>query len=71
MPHQIRSMAEALGRMPPGSACSDMSKHIFFGTAQSLNPDNPEYGKNCRPKEARTRCGKQSFAARTCWRSLS
>ncbi|HKA43242.1 MAG TPA: homocysteine S-methyltransferase family protein [Burkholderiales bacterium] len=46
MPHQIRSMAEALGRTPPGSACSpDMSTHVFFGTAQSLNPDNLEYGK--------------------------
>jgi hypothetical protein len=39
-------MAEALGRTPPGSACSpDMSKHVFFGTAQSLNRDNLEYGK--------------------------
>jgi betaine-homocysteine S-methyltransferase len=46
MPHYIRSMAEALGRTPPASKYSpDMSKHVFFGTAESLNPENLAYGK--------------------------
>ena len=46
MPHHIRSMAEALGRTPPASKYSpDMSKHVFFGTAEGLNRENLEYGK--------------------------
>jgi betaine-homocysteine S-methyltransferase len=32
-PHLVRSLAEALGRMPPASRYSpDMSKHAYFGT---------------------------------------
>jgi betaine-homocysteine S-methyltransferase len=46
MPHHIRSMAEALGRTPPASKYSpDMSKHVFFGTAEGLNRENLEYSK--------------------------
>jgi len=46
MPHHIRSMAEALGRRPPASKYSpDMSKHVFFGTAEGLNQENLEYAK--------------------------
>ncbi len=33
-PHHIRSMAEALGKNPPASACSpDMSRHFAYGKA--------------------------------------
>ncbi len=40
-PHHVRSMAEALGRTPPASRYSaDMSKHAYFGTDQSLKPEN-------------------------------
>jgi len=40
-PHHIRSMAETLGRKPPGSMYSpDMSLHFAFGTDSSLVKDN-------------------------------
>jgi betaine-homocysteine S-methyltransferase len=40
-PHHLRSLAEALGRRPPGSRYSpDMSKHAYFGTDESLKADN-------------------------------
>jgi methionine synthase I (cobalamin-dependent) len=43
-PHHIRSMAEALGRTPPGSRYSaDMSKHAYFGTDATLKPEYREY----------------------------
>jgi betaine-homocysteine S-methyltransferase len=44
-PHHIRAMAEALGRTPPGSRYSpDMSKHAYFGTAETLKSEYLEYG---------------------------
>jgi betaine-homocysteine S-methyltransferase len=43
-PHLIRSMAEALGRTPPASRYSaDMSKHAYFGTDETLKPENLEF----------------------------
>ena len=43
-PHHIRSMAEALGRTPPGSRyTADMSKHAFLGTDPSLREDYRGY----------------------------
>ena len=43
-PHHVRSMAEALGRIPEASRYSvDMSKHAFFGTAPGLQEHNREY----------------------------
>jgi betaine-homocysteine S-methyltransferase len=43
-PHHTRALAEALGRTPPASRYSaDMSKHAFFGTDESLRPENLEY----------------------------
>ncbi len=43
-PHHVRAMAEALGRTPPASRYStDMSKHAFFGTDESLLRKNLEY----------------------------
>ena len=40
-PHHVRSMAEALGRKPPGSAYSaDMSKHYAFGDNAKLRKHN-------------------------------
>jgi betaine-homocysteine S-methyltransferase len=45
-PHHIRSVAEALGRTPPGSRYSpDMSKHAYFGTDASLKSENQEYAE--------------------------
>jgi betaine-homocysteine S-methyltransferase len=45
-PHHVRSMAEALGRTPPASRYSaDMSKHAYFGTDQSLKPENVEFAE--------------------------
>jgi methionine synthase I (cobalamin-dependent) len=45
-PHHIRSLAEALGRTPPASRYSpDMSKHAYFGTDESLKPENVEYAE--------------------------
>jgi betaine-homocysteine S-methyltransferase len=45
-PHHVRSLAEALGRTPPGSRYSpDMSKHAYFGTDESLKEENLEYSK--------------------------
>jgi betaine-homocysteine S-methyltransferase len=45
-PHHIRSMAEALGRRPPASRYSpDMSKHAYFGTEATLEPENREYAE--------------------------
>jgi len=36
-PHHVRSMAEALGRMPPASHYSpDMSKHAYQGTDENI-----------------------------------
>ena len=46
-PHHIRSLAEALGRTPPGSRYSpDMSKHAYFGTDESLKAENREFAKD-------------------------
>ena len=43
-PHHIRSVAEALGRTPPGSRfTADMSKHAYFGTDQQLKPGNQAF----------------------------
>jgi betaine-homocysteine S-methyltransferase len=45
-PHHLRSLAEALGRRPPGSRYSpDMSKHAYFGTDESLLEENKEYAQ--------------------------
>ena len=45
-PHHIRSVAEALGRKPPGSRYSaDMSKHAFLGSDPSLRAENREYAE--------------------------
>jgi betaine-homocysteine S-methyltransferase len=45
-PHHIRSLAEAIGRTPPGSKYSpDMSKHAYFGTDESLKTENVEFAK--------------------------
>ena len=44
MPHHIRSIAEALGRQPPGSRYSaDMSKHAYFGNDARLKQSNRDY----------------------------
>ncbi|MQA07543.1 MAG: homocysteine S-methyltransferase family protein [Pseudonocardiaceae bacterium] len=43
-PHHVRAMAEALGHIPPASRYStDMSKHAYFGTDESLLRKNQEY----------------------------
>jgi len=43
-PHHIRSVAEALGRTPPGSRYSaDMSKHAFLGTDRTLKTEYQDY----------------------------
>lgn len=43
-PHHVRSMAETLGRTPPGSRYSaDMSKHAFFGSDPTLREHNTRY----------------------------
>ena len=45
-PHHIRSMAEALGRIPPASRFSpDMSKHAFFGTDEKVRGEYQEYAE--------------------------
>ncbi len=45
-PHYTRSMAEALGRSPAASRYSeDMSKHAYFGTDESLKPENREFAE--------------------------
>ena len=45
-PHHIRSMAEALGRLPPASRYSaDMSKHAYFGTDERLASQYQDYAK--------------------------
>jgi betaine-homocysteine S-methyltransferase len=45
-PHHIRSMAEALGRVPPASRYSaDMSKHAYFGTDERLASQYQDYAK--------------------------
>jgi betaine-homocysteine S-methyltransferase len=42
--HHTRSMAEALGRMPPASRFSpDMSKHAFLGNDEKLKEHNQAY----------------------------
>lgn len=42
--HHIRSLAEALGRVPPASRFSpDMSKHAFLGTDAGLKAHNRAY----------------------------
>jgi len=44
MPHHVRSIAEALGRKPPGSRYSaDMSKHAYCGTNARLKKKNREF----------------------------
>ena len=46
-PHHIRSLAEALGKTPPASRYSpDMSRHAYFGTHESLKPENVEFAKD-------------------------
>ena len=54
-PHHVRSLAEALGRTPPGSRYSpDMSKHAYFGTDKSLKAENLEFARRAvRPARAR------------------
>jgi betaine-homocysteine S-methyltransferase len=43
-PHHIRSVAEALGRTPPGSRYSaDMSRHAFLGSEPTLKAVNRSY----------------------------
>jgi betaine-homocysteine S-methyltransferase len=46
-PHHVRSLAEAIGRTPPASRYSpDMSKHAYFGTDETLKPENVEFAKD-------------------------
>ena len=46
MPHHIRSIAEALGRRPPGSRYSaDMSKHAYFGSDAMLKQANRDFAQ--------------------------
>jgi betaine-homocysteine S-methyltransferase len=46
-PHHVRALAEAVGRTPPASRYSpDMSKHAYFGTDESLKPENVEFAKD-------------------------
>ena len=46
-PHHVRALAEAIGRTPPASRYSpDMSKHAYFGTDESLKPENVAYAKD-------------------------
>jgi betaine-homocysteine S-methyltransferase len=43
-PHHIRSLAEAVGRTPPGSRyTADMSKHAYLGTDASLLAENQQF----------------------------
>jgi betaine-homocysteine S-methyltransferase len=43
-PHHVRSMAEALGRTPPGSRyTADMSKHAYLGSDPTLKAEYREY----------------------------
>jgi betaine-homocysteine S-methyltransferase len=43
-PHHIRSLAEALGRTPPGSRYSpDMSKHAFLGSHEQVRQEYRDY----------------------------
>jgi betaine-homocysteine S-methyltransferase len=45
-PHHIRSMAEALGRTPPGSRyTADMTKHAYLGSDATLKQENLQYAK--------------------------
>jgi betaine-homocysteine S-methyltransferase len=44
--HYTRALAEALGRTPPASRYSaDMSKHAYFGTDETLRPENLEFAR--------------------------
>ena len=46
-PHHIRSMAEALGRHPPGSKYSpDMSTHAFYGTSDKVPSAYKDFAKH-------------------------
>ncbi len=46
-PHHVRSMAEALGRIPPASRYSpDMTKHAFLGADPVLASHNRAYGEH-------------------------
>ena len=46
-PHHIRSMAEALGRRPPGSRYSpDMSVHAFYGTSDKVPSKYKHFAKH-------------------------
>ncbi|MCY4478726.1 MAG: homocysteine S-methyltransferase family protein [Rhodospirillales bacterium] len=46
-PHHIRSMAEALGRRPPGSRYSpDMSVHAFYGTSDKVPSKYKDFAKH-------------------------
>jgi betaine-homocysteine S-methyltransferase len=46
-PHHVRSMAEALGKSPPGSRYSpDMAKHYALGTDEGLRQHNQEFAKD-------------------------
>jgi betaine-homocysteine S-methyltransferase len=43
----VRALAEAIGRTPPASRYSpDMSKHAYFGTDESLKPENVAFAKD-------------------------
>ncbi|MBD0291914.1 MAG: homocysteine S-methyltransferase family protein, partial [Thermoleophilia bacterium] len=45
--HHTRAMAEALGRKPPASRYSpDMSKHAYFGTDETLRPENLAFARD-------------------------
>jgi betaine-homocysteine S-methyltransferase len=45
-PHHVRSLAEALGRRPPGSRYSpDMTKHSFFGAEDTVGEDYQGYAR--------------------------
>jgi betaine-homocysteine S-methyltransferase len=46
-PHHIRSMAEALGRLPPASRYSpDLSRHYALGTDPRLKRQNREFARD-------------------------
>jgi betaine-homocysteine S-methyltransferase len=51
-PHHIRSMAEALGRIPPASRYSpDMSKHFALGQHESLKSENIDFWRTVMEQE--------------------
>jgi betaine-homocysteine S-methyltransferase len=45
-PHHIRAIAEAVGRTPAASRYSpDMSKHVYLGTEEGVDPVNRQYAR--------------------------